>query len=128
MEIIQIVSIGLIASILAVILKDERPEFSMIIGLLAGIIIFLLMISKIQAVLEVFQTLSSKMNIDILYLTTIFKIIGIAYLTEFGAQVCRDAGEGSIASKIEFGGKILIMILAIPILMALLDLIIKIIP
>lgn len=128
MEIIQIVSIGLIATILAVMLKDERPEFSMVIGLLAGIIIFLLMISKVQAVLEVFQTLSSKMNIDILYLTTIFKIIGIAYLTEFGAQVCRDAGEGSIASKIEFGGKILIMILAIPILMALLDLIIKIIP
>lgn len=128
MEIVQIVSIGLIATILSVILKDERPEFSMMIALVAGIIIFLLMISKLQAVLEVFQTLSSKMNIDVLYLHTIFKIIGIAYLTEFGAQVSRDAGEESIASKIEFGGKILIMILAIPILMALLDLMIKIIP
>ncbi len=128
MEIIQIVSIGLIAAILSIILKEERPEFSMIISLLAGTIIFLMMISKVQAVLQVFSNLSSKMNIDVLYLTTIFKIIGIAYITEFGAQVCKDAGEGSIATKIEFGGKILIMILSIPILMALLDLIINIIP
>lgn len=128
MEIIQIVSIGLIATILSVILREHRPEFAMIIGLLAGIIIFFLVINKLQIVLNVFQDLSSKMNIDIQFIGTMFKIIGIAYLTEFGAQVCRDAGEGSIASKIEFGGKILIMILAIPILMALLDLIIKIIP
>lgn len=128
MEIIQIVSIGLIAAILSIILKEEQPEFSMIISLLAGTIIFLMMISKVQAVLQVFSNLSSKMNIDVLYLTTIFKIIGIAYITEFGAQVCKDAGEGSIATKIEFGGKILIMILSIPILMALLDLIINIIP
>lgn len=128
MEIIQIVSIGLIATILAVILKENRPEFAMIIGLLAGVIIFFLVMNKLQVVLNVFQDLSSKMNVDIQFIGTIFKIIGIAYLTEFGAQVCRDAGEGSIASKIEFGGKILIMILAIPILMALLDLILKIIP
>ncbi len=128
MEIIQIVSIGFIATILAVILKKERPEFSMLIVLVAGIIIFLMMVSKLQMVLEVFHNLSSKINLEISYLSTIFKIIGIAYLAEFGAQVCRDAGEGAIASKIEFGGKVLIMILAIPILMALLDLIIKIIP
>lgn len=128
MEIIQIVSIGFIDTILAVILKKERPEFSMLIVLVAGIIIFLMMVSKLQMVLEVFHNLSSKINLEISYLSTIFKIIGIAYLAEFGAQVCRDAGEGAIASKIEFGGKVLIMILAIPILMALLDLIIKIIP
>ena len=100
----------------------------MLIVLVAGIIIFLMMVSKLQMVLEVFHNLSSKINLEISYLSTIFKIIGIAYLAEFGAQGCRDAGEGAIASKIEFGGKVLIMILAIPILMALLDLIIKIIP
>ncbi|MCR1897990.1 stage III sporulation protein AD [Irregularibacter muris] len=128
MEIIQVVSLGIIATILAVILKDERPEFSMMIGLVAGVIIFFMVLSKIQIVLEVFNKISSKMNVDILYLSTIFKIIGIAYITEFGAQVCRDAGESSIASKIELGGKVLIMVLAIPILMALLDLITKIMP
>lgn len=128
MEIIQIVSIGLIATILAVILKRDRPEFSMLIGLVAGVIIFFFVISKLQVVLEVFQRISSKMDMNMQFINTIFKIIGIAYITEFGAQVCKDAGEGSIAAKIEFGGKILIMILAVPIIMALLDLILKIIP
>ncbi|RBP46664.1 stage III sporulation protein AD [Garciella nitratireducens] len=128
MEIIQIISIGLIATILSVILKKDRPEFSMLIGLVAGIIIFFFVITKLKVVLEVFQDLSSKMDINMKYINIIFKIIGIAYLTEFGAQVCKDAGEGSIATKIEFGGKVLIMIIAVPILMALLDLILKIIP
>jgi stage III sporulation protein AD len=52
----------------------------------------------------------------------------MAYIVEFGAQISRDAGEDSIALKIELGGKVLIMVLAIPILLALMDLIIKILP
>ena len=55
-------------------------------------------------------------------------MIGVAYLAEFGAQVCRDAGENSIAAKIEFAGKIIILIMAVPILMAVLESIISFIP
>jgi stage III sporulation protein AD len=78
-------------------------------------------------VIEVLKYFASKTNIDLLYFTTILKVIAIAYITEFGAQVCKDAGESAIASKIEFGGKVLIMIMAIPILAALMDIITKLI-
>jgi stage III sporulation protein AD len=63
---------------------------------------------------------------DSVYITTILKVIGIAYLADFGAQLCKDAGESAIAAKIELGGKILILLLAIPILTALMELILKI--
>jgi len=72
------------------------------------------------------QTLSNKANIDIVYLDTVFKILGIAYLTSFCSEICKDAGESSIASKVEFAGKILILTLAIPILMAVMQTILKI--
>ena len=62
------------------------------------------------------------------YLSIILKITGIAILTEFGVSICKDAGEAAIASKIEFGGKIIIMSISIPIISALLEVITTIIP
>ncbi|MCG4584377.1 stage III sporulation protein AD, partial [Anaerosalibacter bizertensis] len=93
-----------------------------------SIIIFYFVIDKFQVVVQVLTNLAKNANVDFIYFTTILKIIGIAYVVEFGAQISRDAGEESIASKIELGGKVIIMVLGLPILMALMDLIIKILP
>ncbi len=128
MDIMRIVLIGMIAAILAVILKQYKPEIAIHISIVTGLIIFIFMITKLNSVITVLRHFASKANIDILYVSTILKVVAIAYITEFGAQVCRDAGEGAIASKIEFSGKILIMIISIPILAALMDIIVKIIP
>jgi stage III sporulation protein AD len=112
---------------LAVILREEKPEIALQVSIVTGLIIFVFVITKLSSVLNVLKYFASKTNIDLLYFTIILKVIAIAYITEFGAQVCKDAGEGSIASKIEFGGKVLIMIMAIPILAALMDVITKLI-
>ena len=128
MEILQIAGIGIIATILAVILKEQKQEIALQISIVAGLVIFLFVITKLEYVVEVLSTLADRVNLDFIYFSTILKIIGIAYIAEFAAQVSRDAGEGAIASKIELGGKILIMVVSIPILMGLLDLIVKIMP
>lgn len=128
MEILQVVSIGIIASVLAIILKSQRPEYAIHISIVAGIIIFMFILSKLVVVMDMIQQMIQKVNIDYAFLSTIIKIIGIAYITEFGSQVCKDAGEGAIAAKIELGGKVTIMVLAVPIIMALLDVIIGILP
>ncbi|OGO78780.1 MAG: stage III sporulation protein AD [Clostridiales bacterium GWB2_37_7] len=127
MDILKIVGIGIIATILAVILREEKPEIALQISIVTGLIIFVFVITKLNSVLAVLKYFASKTNIDLIYFTTILKVIAIAYITEFGAQVCKDAGESSIASKIEFGGKVLIMIMAIPILAALMDVITQLI-
>lgn len=128
MEIFQIVAIGLIATILSILVKSQKPEIGIYISLVAGVIIFLFIASKLQSVIEILSQLANKINIDSIYLSTILKIVGIAYIAEFGVQVCKDAGEGVMASKIEFAGKILIMVMAVPILVSLMDLIINMVP
>lgn len=128
MEIFQIVAIGLVAAILSVLIKSQKPEIGIYISLVAGVIIFLFVATKLQSVIEILNQLAYKVNIDSIYLSTILKIVGIAYIAEFGAQVCKDAGEGVMASKIEFAGKILIMVMAVPILVSLMDLIINMVP
>jgi stage III sporulation protein AD len=128
MDIMKIVMVGIIASVLAVLLKEEKPEIAMVVSIVTGLVIFIFLITKLNSVMSVLKYFASKANIDVLYFSTILKVIAIAYITEFGAQICRDAGEGSIASKVELAGKVLIMVIAIPILAALMDIMIKIIP
>ncbi len=67
-------------------------------------------------------------NVNMMYVETILKIIGIAYIAEFGSQITKDAGQGAIASKIEMAGKILILIMAIPILTVIIETVISLIP
>lgn len=128
MEIVQIVIIGLIAAIIVVLLQKEKPEIAMQISLAVGVVIFLFMLSKLTVVIQALQHIATRLEIEVIYLNTVLKIIGIAYLASFGAEICKDAGQSSIASKIEFGGKILIITLAIPILMAVMDMVIKVMP
>lgn len=128
MEIMRIVAVGIVAAVLALLLRDEKPEMAVLISIVTGLVIFVFIIGKLESVLTVLKYFAGKANIDLLYFSTILKVIAIAYITEFGAQICRDAGEGTIASKVELAGKVLIMVLAIPILAALMDIMIKIIP
>lgn len=128
MDILQIVGLGIIATILSLVVKEQKPMFSFILATFTGVMIFLFLIGKISDVIRVLEGLAMKANLNIVYLDTILKIIGIAYIAEFGAQVTRDAGQGSIASKIELAGKVLIMVLAIPILSVIIETIIQLLP
>lgn len=113
---------------MAVFVRERHKELAIFISLATGVIIFLFALSRISGVLNTLTELAARANVNMFYLTTILKIIGIAYIAEFGAQVCRDAGEGSIASKIEFAAKILVMVMALPIIVAILETILRLIP
>jgi stage III sporulation protein AD len=128
MDIIQVVGIGLIATILALILKEQKPMFAFLLATVTGVIIFLVVIGKISEVIRVLEKMAAQANLNMIYLDTILKIIGIAYIAEIGAQVTRDAGQGAIASKIELAGKVLIMVMAIPILSLIVETIVRLLP
>ncbi len=128
MEIMQILGVGFVVMLLILVIKQERPELAVQLSLALAGIIFLMALNKISVVINLFQDLAQKANISHIYLNTILKIIGIAYVTEFGAQVCRDAGESAVGAKIEFAGKILVTVMAIPIIALVLDTIVKLLP
>lgn len=128
MEIMQIIGLGIVVTILILVIRQQRPELALLLSLALSVIIFLLIIGKIARILDLFRELADRANISHLYLNTVLKIIGIAYIAEFGAQVCRDAGEGAVAGKIELAGKVLILALAIPIIAVVLDTLTKLLP
>ena len=128
MDIIQLVLVGMIASIIYIILKDIQPTFAFLILLLTSFIIISVVITQINAMIQLLQTIGEKASIESTYIQTILKIIGIAYVTELGANIVKDAGLASVASKLELAGKIFILLLAIPIITAVIDIVIQFIP
>lgn len=128
MEIIQIVGLGLISTVLILIIKEQKPIFAFLLATFTGIIIFLFLINQIRIVIQTLELLAEKSNINTIFLKTILKIIGIAYIAEFGAQIVRDAGQESIASKIELAGKMLILVMAVPIISVIIDTVLKLLP
>ncbi|MBM0067666.1 stage III sporulation protein AD [Alkalicoccobacillus gibsonii] len=128
MDIIQIVGIGLIATFLALVVREQKPIFAFLITLFAGVMIFLFVVDELVKIIHLLEGIAKDANVHIMYLQTILKIIGIAYIAEFGAQIAKDAGQASMASKIELAGKILILVLAIPIIKAVIEMILSLLP
>jgi len=125
LDIVKIVGVGLLAGMLISLLRQQKPELALQLSIAAGAMISLLMLARVMQVVEVLQTLSSKARVDETHLGIVLKIIGFAYVADFGSQILQDAGEKSMATKVEMAGKVLIMLLAVPILLAIMDTILK---
>lgn len=128
MDILQIVLLGIIASILYILLKNLNAPMAFFLIILTVIIIFLSVVQQIGIIFELIQSLGQQANVGGLYLDTILKIIGIAYLAEIGASLTKEAGLTSVAKNIELAGKIFILLLAVPIITAVVEAIIGFIP
>ncbi|CAI6055348.1 stage III sporulation protein AD [Cohnella sp. JJ-181] len=128
MDILQIVGIGLLTAVLILVIREQKPMFAFLLATFFGIAIFLALIGKIGGVVTMIEELADRSGIQSVYLKTMLKIIGIAYIAEFGAQIVRDAGLDSIASKIEFAGKMLILVMAVPIISIIIETVLGLLP
>lgn len=125
MDIAKIVGIGLLAGILINLIKQQKPELALQLSIATGVMLFILMLAPVMGVVDVLKTLGSRAKLDQAHMGTVLKIIGIAYVADFGSQVLQDAGEKSVATKVEMAGKVMIMLLAVPIVLAIVDTVMK---
>ena len=128
MDIVKIIGVGLTALIIIIILKQYKPEFTVYASIIAGAIILFMVMDKLNGVVNILESLANKTGAGSTFLGILLKITGISILTEFAVSICKDSGETAIASKIDLGGKIIIISISIPIITALLELIINILP
>lgn len=128
MDIFKILAIAILTCIASLIVKQVKPDFASLVTLAGGVVILLLLIGYISSILDVFKGLIDKANLSPTLFSSILKIIGIGYLTEFTANLCSDTGNSSLASKVGLAGKIIILFLALPIITNLLEVIMGILP
>ena len=121
MDIIKISLLGICGVILGFFLKETRPEYGGLVTLGIGVMILGLAVGKIQYIFEVIEKLKDSLPVDGSYVATLIKMVGITYIGQFSAWICRDAGHQATAGQIDLFCRLSIMVLSLPILMALLD-------
>lgn len=123
MDIFKIIGIGFISLIIVLILKEYKKEYAVYVLLISGIIILAYSMDTISEIVSFIKNVSNNEFTELL-----LKITGISILAEYAMSVCKDSGENSIASKIDFGSKIIIISLSIPIISSTLETLVKLLP
>ena len=120
MDIFKILALCILSAVLAVVLKQQKPEYSMLIGISAAIAVLTLVFSAVIPAVSELKLLLEDSGINSAYFKTALKALGIAYISEFTADICRDSGQGSMASKAELVGKAAIFLISMPLLSSIL--------
>lgn len=128
MDIIKIIGIGFISLIITIILKEYRKEYAIYVVIICGAIILLYSFNTLTSIVNFLREISKNRNFNTDFISCLLKITGISILTEYAVSICKDSGESSIANKIDFGGKILVISMSIPIIGTTLESLIKILP
>lgn len=117
----QLLLIALIGTCAAVLLRSLRAEYAVPVGVATAVLLLLTGLKNVTVVAETLQKLTDAYSVPSAVLRAVLKIVGLSFLTDFGANVCRDAGQNAIAANLEFGGKVLILLCALPAAAALLE-------
>lgn len=123
MEILKIAALALTGVIMAALMKSVNKEISIYIILATVIILFFSIIDKLEEIFTFLEDIYDNVTYGKTFFPVILKVLAVAYITDFTAQLCKDAGEGAIGAKVELAGKVIIFYLAMPILTAILELI-----
>jgi len=123
MDIIKIIGVAFVTAITSALLKNTKPELSFAVTVTGVIVILLFLVDSMQNTFALFQSLAQLTGVENGLLKILLKIVGVGYLTEFGASILTDFGSGAVANKVELAGKITILLLALPILESLLQLV-----
>ena len=114
-------ALGIVAVLLAVQFKGLKGEYGTYLSAAAGAVIFSYGLLKLETILEAARKIQEYINVNPVYLTVLVKMIGIAYIAEFASGICKVAGYSSIGAQIEIFGKLSILAVSMPVVLALLE-------
>ena len=127
MDLVKMLVIGVASAVGVLLLRQVKPELAVIVGLVGTILIFMMVVSGLTKIVSSINGIVAQTGLATQLFASILKIVGIGYLCEIAASICTEAGAHAVADMVILGGKIVIMVLAIPIVQALVDVVLGVI-
>ena len=121
MEMVRIGILGVAGVMIALQFKTVKPEISLYIGFAVCIVIFTFSVIGMMQILSKMEELQKYISGSDSYFALLFKAVGITYISEFCASICKDAGYGAVAGQIEIFGKLTVLFMGMPVLMAVIE-------
>ena len=123
-ELLKILAVGLVTVFAQMLVKQTKPEIAILISIVGSVLIVVMAVNVLNSVMASFYSIFETTGIKSSLLTPLLKIVAIGYIAEFGANICQDAGAGSIADKILFAAKLIILVIAMPIVRTVIDMVV----
>ncbi|NMB12993.1 MAG: stage III sporulation protein AD [Firmicutes bacterium] len=127
-EIVPVVLTALIVAFIQVNLRSQYPEYATVLAILFTVIVLLRVLGPLRDMIHVFYQLGQGVGIAGRYFDVLLRTLAVAYITVFGSQICKDAGEQSLAITVEFAGKLVMMIIALPIILGIVEALVNLLP
>ena len=128
MAIFQFSAFALLATSVVLLIRSYRPEIALQVSIITGVMLLVYLVTQVSGVLDSLRALAERYGLSMSYIGILVRIIGIAYLAQFAGEICKDAGESAMASKVELGGRIMILAAALPAAVSLLELVASMLP
>lgn len=123
-EILKIVAIALVTIFAHMLVKQTKPEIAIIISIVGSVIIVVMAVNILSSVISSFYKIFQTTGVETALLTPLIKIVAIGYIAEFGANICQDAGANGVADKVLFSAKLIILVIALPIITTVVDMVV----
>lgn len=120
-EVVRVGVLGIVGALLAVQFKTQKPEYSIYISFAVSILIFFYAVQQVGIVLQQFELIKRYLDGSQAYIGTLIKVVGITYICEFSAGICKDAGFGTVSNQIEILGKLAVVFAGLPILFTVIE-------
>ena len=120
-EMVKVGMLGILGVLLAVYFKQQKPEYGILIGCGIGLLIFARSVTTVEVLLDRIASLAEYLGNSGGYLAVLCKVLGITYVCEFSAGICKDAGFGALAGQIEIVGKLSVLYAGVPLVFAVMD-------
>jgi len=128
MGIFQVIAVGILAAVLAITIKKQNPDMAILITIAATVLIFFMVLPMLTQTVSIVNYIGNLATGQSAYINLALRVIGVAYMAELGASVCNDAGETAIAAKIDMAARLIIMVMALPVLVDILQIITGLLP
>lgn len=120
---IQVIGISVCGLLLTVLLRDYNKTVSMIVMLATALIIFIYAADGISGIFGYIAEISSGAESAAEYIKLMMKVLGITLITQFVSDMCRDAGENTLANQTETAAKIIVVLMVLPLFESVLNII-----
>lgn len=124
-ELLKIIAVALVTIFAHMLVKQTKPEIALIISIVGSVIIVIMAMQTLTSVISSFYAIFKTTGVETTLIVPLFKIIGIGYIAEFSANICVDAGASSVADKILFSAKLIILLVALPIITQVIEMVVQ---
>ncbi len=114
MNVMTVAAVAVVVTVLAVMLRSQRPEQATLLVLAAGVAILVVVFDQIYPLLQTIKGYLDGSGLSAEYLSVLIKGVGICLVTQLASDICRDAGEISMANKTELAGRVALLIVGMP--------------